>query len=61
MMEIHGRLREEILHIILDSTDTPTNIRMVTQRDLIGRAARKSLPWPTILQFQGLTLIILTI
>jgi len=55
--EIHGKLKEEISHTILDSMENQTNIRTVVLRDQIGKDVKKLSPWPTILQFQDLTLI----
>lgn len=41
IMEIHGRSKEKILPIKLDSMDNPVNIRMVKPRDQSGKAARR--------------------
>jgi glutaredoxin-related protein len=55
--EIHGKLKEEISLTILDSMENQTNIRTVVLRDQIGKDVKKLSPWPTIHQFQDLTLI----
>jgi hypothetical protein len=50
--EIHGKSKDRMLPIKLDSTVNPTNTRTTVLKDLIGKIPKKLLPWPTILQSQ---------